>query len=216
MTGVLASVAPVGEAPDDRTRIERAMVSRLEALHDVHGGYLRELGPYNGEISDAAGLEQIIARLQGRTPAVLVMVGTVQYREKSRRKLVYKAEYRVEVLCISNHWRSRETRNQGDLSSRLQPQADPGIYRILYDVRQRLMGERLGVCGAGRIVPVLEQVVLQADNLTAWNAVFEVPAHVTQESPSERAPHPAESVVHRHNLEESDAENPVAEGETDG
>ena len=215
MSLALIHAPAAAEAIDDRTRLERAVLARLEKYSQRAGGYLEALDPYNGEIDEVQAVDDIIRALRGRTPGVLVLVGTCTYENVSVRKAQLRAEYRIEILCSSKHWRTDAARNSGDVASQGTAQADPGINRILYDVRTALYGRRLGIAGAGRPVPVLEQVVVQAPELTAWNAIYEIKMRIGQDPESAGAPVPASSVLHRHNLEDSAAVNPVTQGETD-
>lgn len=190
---VLISGVP-GRATDERTRIVRAVLGLLESLSRRRaGGYLEALDFYQGEIGDDSDVDQVKAALRGRTPAVLVSVGTATYVSKSTNGRSYLANYQLELAVVSNHWGSNEDRGIGG-ADKFVDDADPGINAILADVRGRLAGRRLNVDGCQRARPNSESPIYQGKDMVIFQARYQVGMAFKQPSHSDLAPNAAESV----------------------
>ncbi len=196
----------------ERVLVERAVLSALDGLRAVVGGYLEALDPYQGELV-GDDMEDIKQRLMGRCPGILVAIGDSDYDLKSlsRRSAVNKVE--VEIAVVSASLRSLEARSAGDEAGILS-QGDPGIYVMLADVRDRLMGADLGVPGVERPIPVSEERLLIDEDLVVYRALYSVRCSVVPHPPRFTAAGPVTVVHHKHNVDGADAVNPVAEGET--
>ena len=207
---MLGAHAALG-AGSERTMVERAILALLETLTIRQGRYLQRLDHYNGEIGSEDALEDIVGALQGNVPAVLIQTASASYDSTSIARSRLKATIQVEILLISAHMRSRESRNVGDEASVNDPKSDPGIYQIIADVRSVLCSRPLGVQSAQMLVPVTEQVVIQTPQLSAWVMRYSIDYRFDQ---TVVAPGTViESVLARHNLDDSAPVNPVAEGE---
>lgn len=198
-------------ALSERTMIERALLAALEPLSVRQGGYLARLDLYSGELG-AGSLDDILTALGGLVPAVLLQTSGSVYRSTSVRRKSTIETITIEVAVASAHLRSQEARVSGDELSVSDPTADPGVHRIIADVRRLLHGQDIGVAGAGVIEIVSDQPVMQAPQLTAWVLRFEVDYRYDAPEPA-RVLGPITTIEHRGNLEDSDAVNPVVVGE---
>lgn len=209
---MIGSLAPVSSR-SERLNVERAALGALDGLRRAVGGYLEAVEPYAGQLG-GDDLDAVRNRLLGRSPAVLVSTGDGDYDTKamSRRRAVVVLELHVD--CISGHLRSPEARLAGDEAGEL-GQGDPGLYVILADVRDRLMGMPLGVAGSAPPILSREDVLLVADDLAICRATYLVRCAVEAQPPAGAPVHKVESVEHRSNLVEAEAApvNPVAVGE---
>ena len=157
-----------------RQRIEDAIVARLEQRLGVpNGGYLQLVAPYNGEIDQVEGPDDLRRALRGLSPAVLVGTGSGVYENQSVSKTRWKNSLSIELLVASDHRRTREDRLRADVVADTDPTADPGIYQIIEDILTAIAGDCFGIEGVGRIDPVREDVLLQADDLTVWRVTYE-------------------------------------------
>lgn len=193
MTAAVSLNAAPGRSEDDRTRIARGVLMLLEGLSRRQGGYLAALDFYQGELGDDAALQEVMERLRGRTPAVLVTVGGVTYQSKSTTKRRYMADYSVELAVASNHWQSMEARAEGG-GDKFVADADPGINSILHDVRDGLAGRPLNVAGTRAMVPLSEDVVFQSKGLIIFQSRWRASMGFAQPRSSDPTPEPAESV----------------------
>lgn len=163
----------------ERHAIEDAVILRLAGLTVELGGYLRHLGPYNGD--DAAQAEQDFYRhLLTRAPAILVTTGTSQTRHRSVRMTDDEDDITIEVLAVSAHWRDLTARTRtspdgGDVAIR-----DPGVYHMLRAARKLLMGRPTGIAGAKAIKHSGEAPLVQERGLCAWRAMYTISVHIEQ------------------------------------
>lgn len=182
----------VGRAEDDRTRIARAVLLLLEGLSTRQGQYLEALDHYEGELGDGDALDQVMSRLKGRSPAVLVSIGGANYESRSVNRRMYLVSYQIEMAVVSTHLSSAESRGSGG-ADRYAVQADPGIYKMLHDIRGRLAGRAPNVAGAGKLTPESEDIVYQGAGMAIFSARYSVAMSFKQPSFSESAPNAAES-----------------------
>ncbi len=194
-----------------RENVEAAVIAKLDSLRRERGGYLQEVGHYNGQIDGASGPEDLKRRLLGLCPAILVTTGTSSSRERSLNRRRQEESYNVELLTVSNRPSSREMRTVGAPAPGEVSGDDPGIYRIMYDARLLLVKKTLGIGGVRRLRHISDTVVIQIDDLTAWRSLFEVRVQVVEEIEEDLGPFT--SLEHRHNLEDSEPVNPVVVGE---
>lgn len=157
-----------------RTQIEQAIVARLAGKKYAAGGtgYLRAIEAYNGDLTGAEGVDDMKRLVGGRCPAVLVSTsdGSYQSIQVQRRKAIL--DLQVELLVIASSYRSREARTQGKPVAAPQPGEDPGIYRVIEDVRLALMGSTLGLPGVHPLAPVSERAVVHAPGFCIWQLVY--------------------------------------------
>lgn len=183
-------VAP-GRAEDDRTRISRAVLLMLEGLTRRQGKYLEALDHYRGELGDNQDHDQVMAKLRGRAPAVLVSVGGASPTSKSTNKRSFLYRYQVEIAIISMHWDSPESRAVGG-ADRFEPNADPGINSILHDVRKLLAGRKPNVAGCNRLIPEGESIISQGE-MAIFATRFSVGMAFEQPRSTDPTPDKAES-----------------------
>lgn len=191
---------------DDRNRILLGTLKRLEQLSQRRGGYLEALREYAGELSS----EEMARDLLGRAPAILVMVGDATYGDINARGLTVMATYEVMVFVVSSHLRSHEARATGDQASVEVAQADPGANRILYDVRDLLLGWNLAISSASVLAPRAETVFQVEDSFTVWLATYETRVEACQQNKNAN-PYDLERVDSDFNLVDADEVNPVVE-----
>lgn len=196
-------------ATSERTLLERAFVNALASLRRSQGGYLAELGEYNGEL--AGEVEDIKVRLQGRLPAILVTTGRISYESVSVTRRTLKGSLEVEVVALSNHLRSREARTQGDERGALVATSDPGVYKVLADARRLLYARDLGITGVGLPDLLVEEPGIRVADLTAFTARYQVGLRFDQLPLVD--PLSFEVIEHHHNVEDGATANPVLTGE---
>lgn len=167
-----------------RQQIEDGVIAELEErigrLKNPQSGYLTAIEPYNGEITDSDGPEDMRLALRGRSPVVLVTAAGAALTPESVTRRRYMRRITVELYAISNHLRSRPDRLRRDVVAAGDATADPGIYRIAEDVQQLLSGNDLGLAGVGPLSPAREDVLLQLKDFTVWRLVYvtDTDAHV--------------------------------------
>lgn len=157
-----------------RQRIEDAIVARLiQRLGAPNGRYLQLVEPYNGEIDQVEGPDDIRRALRGMSPVVLVGTGSGVYENQSAQKTRWKRTISIELFVASDHRRSREDRLRADVVAKTDPTADPGIYQITEDILDAIGGDCFGLDGVGRLDPIREDALLQEDDLTVWRVTYE-------------------------------------------
>ena len=197
-------------ADSERVMIERAFVLALASLRRLTGGYLFELGEYNGELA-GNDVGEVATRLQGRLPAILVTTGRGTYESVSVAKRTLRGSLEVEIIALSSHLRSREARTQGDERSAIDPSADPGVYKLLADARRLLYGRDLGINGVSAPDLLVEEPGIRIPELTAFTARYQVEFRFDQRPLVE--PVAYETYEHHHNLEAGATANPVITAE---
>lgn len=114
-----------------KTQIEDAIIATLQPLHMDNGGVLRKIAGYQGEL-DSENLTQFIASF----PAVLVVYVRSPYDEDAWPFMVERMRY---VLIIGD----RSMRDNAD--ARKGSSERIGTYSLLYQVRSKLHGKKLGL-----------------------------------------------------------------------
>lgn len=163
--------------PAVRTQIENGVVAALEdllaeTLGGTSEGYLRAIKAFNGESKPDFRLA-----LGGRLPGVLVATARATYGKPDVSRVRATMRLDVDVYCCSNSMRSREARTQGAQTAG-DPDPDPGIWALMEDVLNRLMGLDLGVAGAGELIPLEELPIEQADDMCVWRQRYYLDADV--------------------------------------
>lgn len=137
------------------------------------GGYLHGVDPYNGEIDQTEGPEDLRRALRGRSPMILVAAVGGSFTAESQSRRRWMRLVTLELYVSSNHNRTRENRTRSDVVADGDPTADPGIYQILEDVQQILSGNDLGLSGVGPLSPRREDVLLQEKDFTVWRLLYD-------------------------------------------
>jgi len=143
-------------------------------------GYLHLVGPYNGELDQTDGPQDLIRRIRGRFPAVLVSAAAATLRSESTTRTRFVREMTFEVYIASDHMRSRESRLRSDEAANQDSNCDPGIYQIVEDLSALISGNDFDLDCVGYFDPSREEVLLQEDGFTVWRLQFTVKmdAHV--------------------------------------
>lgn len=200
------------------TTLENALIAALAPMLKINGGYLRAVERYNGELG-GDDLDDVKRRLSGRCPGVLVAAHAARYATRNIQRLRFDKAISVDVWMVSNHLRSREARMAGDVVSAADATADPGLQQIEHDIQQLISGSDLDVDGAGPWIPQQVDVVVQADDLCIYRAVYLVDADANVKPRDNDDDGQYTSVeVEIHDTEVGDvdeAPNPVAEAVTD-
>lgn len=203
----LAVLATTPFAGPERSVVEEHALIHLARLHRHNGGYLRSLGYYNGELDSQQGVEDLYKHLRNSgTPGILIATGAGVYRPKSTSARHYKVDLNLEILFASAHVRSFPSRLRGDVAAGEDvdideyPDRDPGIYRMMRDVRDMLLGFDHGLDGLGTMRILREDVVFQDPAVTLWRVVYAVAYHFRQRTRSARLPNEATEVEIRYNV----------------
>lgn len=152
--------------------LEDAAVLRLMTLHKGRGGPLELVDFYNGELASKTAMQELIVRLMGASPAILVATGETQFEPTDLRKRRYKERLSLYVLVVSRHLRSPEHRNRKDLEATINPSADPGVYALMRAAKDLLVGWDMAVAGLEPLSIVQEDVIFQQPELTMWRLLF--------------------------------------------
>lgn len=185
MLACLTSCPPA--TPSWRQSIEDGVLCRLAGLDAAVGGFLRHLGPYNGDDSGDVAEQDFYRHMVTKAPAILVTTGTATSRHRSTRASDDEDDLNVEILVVSTHWRDPVDRVRarqevgepnGDRPPR--PLADPGAYHMLYCVRRLLMGRPTGLDAAKVLRSVGEAPLIQVPGMTVWRAIYATQVHIEQ------------------------------------
>lgn len=159
-----------------RTDIEDAVIVALEplkklALGGSASGYLHSLKVYAGEFEGLSGdsLDHLREEVRGQTPSILVGTGAGNYDEQDIRRRRATNRMTVHILIVSNCMRAMGSRTQGGLSGE-----DPGIWKILEDIRAKLHGNDLALDGVGQFVPQSEEAMVVSKEFHIWRQTYRV------------------------------------------
>jgi len=189
------------------------LATKLGRVGNPQTGYLQEVAPYNGQITDSAGPDDLRRALRGQAPAVLVVAADARLTAESVTRRRYARRITVELYAISTHMRTRENRVRSDVVADSDSTADPGLYRIAEDVQQILSGNDLGLDGVSPFIPLREEILLQLPDFTCWRLTYavETDAHVR---PHGWGDVPLESYEIDANLDaDTDPPNPLVEAD---
>jgi hypothetical protein len=164
-----------------RQMAEDAALRLLFPLHKLAGGYLEALDPYNGELDSDEGLELLYKQAIGGAPLVLVGAQDSAFQRQggtSRRR--YREDVQIEIVIASSNLRGFPGRSRTGPGAGPQrddhaiPTDDPGVYRILEDVRRALLGAKLWIDGADATELAREEPVFSIPRVTVWRAHYRV------------------------------------------
>lgn len=203
--GILAG-APALD--DERTVIEDWFLGELERYHRRSGGYLASLDTYNGELNTEEGLEMLAGQAMAGNPFMLVAAGQANYGGKSTSARKWEIDTTIEIYCGSSNLRSQLTRARADVAAGAYQgdtqspttRNDPGVRRMLCDIRNTCLGRRPFQDGFGTVRIVRDEPLIVSPQLTVWRVLYNVPysfGHTTRE---QRQPAAARSIEIRHNL----------------
>ena len=193
--------------------VEDAALALLAGYTTIAGGYLESLGPYGGELDSEEGLDALVKQALGGAPLVLVGAQESTFSKGGLSKRAYREVVALDVVVASSSLRGLADRRRAGPDAGPQddsyaiPTGDPGVYRILEDVRRTLLGAKAWIDGADAAEVLSESPFFTVPRLTLWRAqyrigvAFELPAggHL-----------PATSIQARHNLDGATGANPIA------
>jgi len=163
-------------AISQRQQLEDEIIARLKlsiGRPTSPTGYVRLIEPYNGEIDETDGPEDIREALRGRVPAILVTANVSMLRSISVTKALFRRTISFELYCVSDHLRSPKSRLRADAAHQTDSRRDPGIYKMVEDIAETLQGQPCLVPGAGPLMPSREDVLLQRPDFTAWRLQYD-------------------------------------------
>ena len=108
---------------------EDAIINALMPLHVKNGGYLRVIKGYTGEL-DA---DEIMRRFLGNSPGVCVEIYSAEYSQQTFP--YYSQEVTVYIYVAAKTTYEQDVARKGE----------QGVFRILKDIRDRLLGSNLGL-----------------------------------------------------------------------
>lgn len=204
----------------EQASLEHEAYQRLLRLERRHGGYLKHLGFYNGELDSDEGRQALSDHALGNSPGLLIAAGPGSYQGRSAARAEKELDQTIEILLISQHLRSLPSRLRGDAnagiddptSPELLATGDPGVYRMMRDVRRLLAGRDSTVQQCGVWDVVRHDVVIQVPALTLWRMQFVVPYRWIRENLEDDIELPITSIVIDHNLSGYEGEplgNPI-------
>jgi phage gp37-like protein len=181
---VLPIFTSLAFAGDERSMLEDAARLCLMPLYKMHGGPLELLDFYNGELDTEEGAEDLIQKLLGNAPAVLLAAGEARFEPSDLRRRRYSESLSLHVLIASRHLRDRESRNRRDVTAVHDRTRDPGCYALMRAVKDLLIGRDLAVTGLEPLQPIQEDVVVQGGGLTLWRILFRATYAETRPDPA--------------------------------
>lgn len=125
---------------------EIAVLEKLNGLHVDHGGYLKTLQAYAGDLTTDTALEQFIRGF----PGLLVLIQSSDYYQQNN--CFWRQEVKVALLVGARSWRS-QGEARGDST---------GISKIKADIRDLLLNTRLGL--EIRPLELLREEFIAGDN----------------------------------------------------
>lgn len=199
-----------------RQQVEDAALELLGDLSRVAGGYLETLEAYNGELDSEQGIERLVRQALGGAPLVVVGAQESTFSRGGLAKRAWREDVQLEVVVVSTSLRGLTARRRvgpdaGPQTTAAEvPRGDPGVYRILEDVRRRLLGGQLWVDGADAAELVREGPVFTVEAMTIWRATYRIGVAFAIAAPAPAAV-PADTVRVDHHLADAPAAaNPVA------
>ncbi len=143
-------------------------------FHVSRGGYLQKIGPYNGEIDQTDGPDDVRRVLEGCAPGVLVSPTAAQWQSQSTQRTRYRRTITIELFLINNHMRSFEDRLLADVVAEGDPSADPGIFKMADDMFETFAGNDLGLQdkGLSPLMPSRDDVLFQVPDMTVWRLTY--------------------------------------------
>lgn len=161
-----------------REQIEDAVITAIKtALDQVTNpaaGYLGLVGEYNGELEDREhGVEDLIRRINGQFPAVLVEAGGGPVIAENAARRNFTRVVSLDLYVCSNNLRSRESRTRNDAAFAAATSRDPGIYQIVEHLHDLIAGDDFSLVGVGPSEPQSETSVVKATEICVWQLSFE-------------------------------------------
>lgn len=158
-----------------RQAAEDGALELLCPLLASQAGYCKTIKAYNGETTGIDREDADFQRVtQGALPAILVTTGDGAIEQQTMGRIANET-FELQILVASCNLRSMEARHRGDagLSS------DPGIYRMLCDIRERLWLRPLEADGVCFLRPAGDVSILRSRDRNIWLSTYIVKADAT-------------------------------------
>lgn len=142
----------------------------------VPSGYLKALIPHSTDVrgsNDEVGIDILFEALNGRAPAVAVVVGDKSY-EPAGAQHRYMATLDVKVYVQSHNSRSMLARDEGGAEAQLSDLKDPGIEVIMEHIEELLIGAKHSSDHIKDLRPQREEEIASTKELTLWMMTFQV------------------------------------------
>lgn len=217
MTAPILALAPAWGPI--RQMVEDAALALLQPLHKICGGYLETLEPYNGELDSEDGLDRLVRQALAGAPLVMVGAQESTFSRGGTAKRQWREDLQIELVIASSSLRGLAARRRSGPEAGPQtdaaevPTADPGVYRVLEDIRRRLLGPRLWIDGADSAELVREQPIFTVERMTVWRAMYRIGVAFTATYDRPEAA-PAQAVRVDHHLADAGGANPLASTES--
>jgi hypothetical protein len=192
-----------------RRQVEDAIVFALQGLKleerggDVDG-YVWRIEPYQGPLEPDSDDREVNRLTDGGIPAILVTTGGADYETPTLSRDVVELTLEVIVLLVADNARSPEARHRGGVDS------DPGIYRMIADVHDKLWGAELGVQCAGFLVPSSERAIARAEQKAIWSLEYALRIDLESTQPEDVTSY--DDILHKTNNADDSTADPIAVG----
>lgn len=150
----LQSACPEIAPNDYRMDIEDGLKTRIGRLSVVVGGYLERVDHFERNIVGGE-LDEVFEQLLGQAPAVLYRTHTSSSLQPFSSRKVQQMDLAVEVFFFSNSLRTFSDRLMGSPP----PEGDPGIYKMMADVRALLLGFSIAECAQAFTLSIEEPII---------------------------------------------------------
>lgn len=153
-----------------RTLIRDGVVELLGGLLRANGGYLAAVIPWGSIVrgyTDADGIDELKAALNGRAPAIAVALGDRVTSPGGMGSNGWKSDLELVLYHYGNHPRSLTAgRTSIDARALASDVRDPGLEVMLEHAEELVVGQRVGAAATtnpvgevSRAVPSIKQVV---------------------------------------------------------
>jgi hypothetical protein len=175
--------------------------------------YLKAIIPYHGEINTKEGLEQMRAKVAGRTPSVLISAMEGADKPVDMRGLRFEETIEFDVIILAANQRSRaDDAVVGDVARR---STERGAWQVVEDATGLLVGANLRLDGFGRLRRKGTRVMHQSPGFAVWVMTFEGKADWAYQREEDRAAELLEQIVGHIRIPEDEAvllESTVSDG----
>jgi hypothetical protein len=159
-----------------RAAIRDALIARLAPLKKTAAvpGYIPANGiktlprPLRGQ-GDEDGLGMLAEVLKHQAPAIVIALGRLSYESGGGEAIEARAELEIAIYIASGHQHALDAgRLYGGALAAASNTNDPGIFTMLEHVRERVLGQSLGIVGVDVPRAVEEDEVFTGDDATIW------------------------------------------------
>lgn len=169
-----------------RETIEDAIIDLVSAellqTANPATGFLGLVGEYSGELdSRDTGVDDLLRRINGQFPAVLVEAGGGALTTRNAAKRNFNRDISIDVYVCSNNLRSRESRSRNDAAYDAATSRDPGAAMTVELLHSLIAGNDFSIAGVGPGIPQSEAPIIKSAELTVWRSTFEFPCDANVE-----------------------------------